>query len=73
MPNIVCQCQNNQKLQVGHEDMTKASKFDLEVKGQHRMYVSHVLMVIDPCAKYSEPLPNKKSYGPDTKTVSKTL
>ena len=36
-PLMVCQCQSKQKLQVGHEDMTKAYKFDLEVKGQYRI------------------------------------
>ena len=32
VPSMVCQCLSKQKLQVWHEDMTKA----LEVKGQHR-------------------------------------
>ena len=34
---MVFQCQSKQKLHVRHEDMTKAYKFDLEVKGQHQI------------------------------------
>ena len=41
-PLMVCQCQSKQKLQVGHEDMTKAYKFDLEVKGQRRIMIMDV-------------------------------
>ena len=43
--------------------MTKAYKFDLEVKGQHRignMNVSHLLMVITQCTKYGKPVSNQK-------------
>ena len=39
---MVCQCQSIQKLQVGHEDMTKANKFDIEVKGQRRIGIMNV-------------------------------
>ena len=35
-------CQWLTELQVGHEDMTKAYKFDLEVKGQHRIGIMNV-------------------------------
>ena len=37
------------EITVGHEDMTKAFKFDLEVKGQHRIGIMNVR--------------NKSSYG----------
>ena len=30
------------ELQVGHEDMTKAYKIDLEVKGQHPVWIMNV-------------------------------
>ena len=37
-------------------------KLDLEVKvlGRIWMYATHLLMVIDPCAKYCKPMSNKK-------------
>ena len=57
---MVCQCQSLQKLQFRHEDMKKAYKFDLEVKGQHRMgnlnHMSYLLMVIDQCTKFGMPM-----------------
>ena len=35
--------------------------------------MSHLFMVIDPCAKYGKPMSKQKnSYGPDTKTCQKT-
>ena len=37
---MVCQCQSKQKLEVGHEDVTKAYKF--EVKGQQRIGIMNV-------------------------------
>ena len=40
--NMVCQCQSLQKLQVGHKDVTKTYKFDLEVKGQHQNWIMNV-------------------------------
>ena len=40
----------------------KSLKFEFEVKGQHRIgtwiNLSHLLMVIDPCAKYGQPISN---------------
>ena len=42
VPNMVSQCQSYQKLKVGHEDMTNAYKFYLEVKGQHRFEIMNV-------------------------------
>ena len=45
------------EVQVGHEDMTKAYKVDLELKGQHEC-MCH--MVIDHCAKYGKPVSNQK-------------
>ena len=44
--------------------MTKAYKFDLEVKGHHRIGITnvrdHSLMVIHPCAKYGKPMSIQK-------------
>ena len=40
---MVCQCQSKQKLQVGHEDMSKAYNIDLEVKGQHQIGNMNIL------------------------------
>ena len=33
---------SKQKLQIGHEDMTKAQKFDIEVKSQHQIGIMNL-------------------------------
>ena len=68
---MVCQCQSKQKLHVEHEDMTKAYKFDLEVKGQHRMGNMNVHVTSSHgdrpmCQIWSANVKLKNSYGPDT-------
>ena len=53
-------------------NMTLRSKVNFEL-GKW-IYVSHLLMVIDPCAKYGKPLSNKKnSYEPDTEHVKNPI
>ena len=56
--------------------MTKAFKFDLEVKGIESgswMYATHCLMVIHPCAKYGKPMSNKKKVMGRTKIHVKSF
>ena len=47
---MVCQCQTLQKLRIGHEDMTKAYKFDLEVKGKDRIGI----MIVGNTSSYGD-------------------
>ena len=59
--------------------MTKAYNIDLEVKGQHPIWImnvrdTHRLMVIHPCAKYGKPMSNqKKVMGRTRKHVKKPI
>ena len=37
------------------------------------MYATHLLMLIDPCAKYGMPISKQTGYGSDTKTQQKSI
>ena len=50
----------------------KAYRFDLEVKGQHRIRIMNVRNTSSYCyTQMCKPMSIKKSYGPDTKTCQK--
>ena len=53
-------------------NLTLTSKVNIKSGTWMNVCVSHLLIVIDPCAKYGKPMSNQKnSYGPDTKTWQK--
>ena len=48
-------------------------KSEVNIKSGTWMYLSYLLIVIDPCAKYGKPMSNKKSSWNGHKKMSKTL
>ena len=69
---MVCQCQRKQKLWVGHKDLSKILKFDLEVIGQCHIRIMNAcdtsFHADKPGVRYgtSKSILKQKKFEPDT-------